>query len=107
MKVRADARCVGPFYVRTLPWFATAAYVSFRTARRRVLVDLPRVVAPLLVVQSLADRIVPPRAAETVLAGAASTRKEMAWFERAGHEMILDCEAEAVCARVAAFLESV
>jgi carboxylesterase len=89
------------------PWFDTAAYVTFRAARRRVLADLPRVVAPMLVVQSRIDRVVPARAAEQVLAGAASPRKEIAWFERSGHEMILDCEAEAVCRRVAEFLSSV
>lgn len=88
------------------PSFDTAAYVSWRAARRHVLAGLPRVTAPLLILHSRADKIVPARAAELVLAGAASPRKEMAWFERSGHEMLLDCEAEAVCARVRAFLEA-
>jgi carboxylesterase len=86
------------------PWFDTAAYVSWRAERPRILANLARVTAPLLVVHSRADRIVPARAAEIVLGGAASPHKEIAWFERSGHEMLLDCEAGAVCARIQEFL---
>lgn len=88
-------------------WFDTAAYVSWRAERGRILANLRHVTAPLLVVHSRADRVVPARAAETVLAGAASRHKQIAWFERSGHEMLLDCEAEAVCDRIQEFLVTI
>jgi carboxylesterase len=88
------------------PWFDTAAYLTWRAARRHVLAGLHHVVAPMLVLHSRADRVVPPRAAELVMAGVSSSRKEIAWFERSGHEMIEDCETEAVCDRITRFLRA-
>jgi esterase/lipase len=36
---------------------------------------------------------------------AGSAQKELVWFEHSGHEMLLDCEADAVADRIGLFLK--
>lgn len=87
--------------------FATDAFVSLYRYGRVVEQLLPRVQAPLLVIHSHRDRVIKPRSAEIIYARAGSQRKELRWFERSGHEMLLDCEAPQVVAAVETFIRQV
>jgi carboxylesterase len=62
------------------------------------------VAAPILVVGARRDRVVQPRAAQLVYDRVGATEKQLVWFERSGHEMLLDCQADAVADRVGQFL---
>ncbi|HEU4326436.1 MAG TPA: alpha/beta fold hydrolase [Roseiflexaceae bacterium] len=85
--------------------FPAATFVSLYQAARRVEARLPRISAPALILGSRQDRVVQPLAAQLVYDRIGSTEKELVWFERSGHEMLLDCEGDAVAARVGLFLE--
>jgi carboxylesterase len=84
--------------------FPSATFVTIARAGRRVEAQLPRIAAPLLIVGAWRDRVVQPRVAQIVHDRAGSREKELAWFDRSGHELLLDCEAGAVADRVGAFL---
>jgi carboxylesterase len=84
--------------------FPSATFVSIERAGRRVQAALPGITAPLLIVGARGDRVVRPEVAQIVYDRAGSIERELVWFERSGHEMLLDCEADAVADRVGQFL---
>ncbi len=65
---------------------------------------LPRVQAPLLLLHSRSDRVIKPISAEIIYQRAGSDDKQIRWFERSGHEMLQDCEADAVVAAIEVFI---
>lgn len=75
-------------------------FIDFAKAR------LPLVRRPILVVQSRKDHTVKPQSAAYIYERAGSACKEIFWLEESGHLLTLDCEREAVFARVADFLEN-
>ncbi|GAB4207700.1 MAG: alpha/beta fold hydrolase [Roseiflexaceae bacterium] len=85
--------------------FPASAFVSLYRAGPRVEARLPRIGAPALILASRHDRVVQPVCAQLVYDRIGSTEKELVWFERSGHEMLLDCEADAVAARIGQFLQ--
>jgi len=66
---------------------------------------LPRVRAPLLVVQGAKDRTVRPASARRVLDRVGSVDKELLWLAGSGHIVAVDAERETVFERVAAFVD--
>jgi carboxylesterase len=68
---------------------------------------LPRVRAPLLVVQGAHDRTVRPASARAVLDGVASVDKELLWLAGSGHIVAIDAERHTVWERVAGFVDRV
>jgi carboxylesterase len=84
--------------------FPSATFVSIERAGRRVEVALPGITAPLLIVGARSDRVVRPEVAQVVHDRAGSAEKQLVWFERSGHELLLDREADAVADRVGLFL---
>ena len=84
--------------------FPSATFVTIERAGRRVEGALPGITTPLLIVGARSDRVVRPEVAQIVHDRAGSVEKELVWFERSGHELLLDCEAEAVADRVGQFL---
>lgn len=84
---------------------STAAFVSVYRAGQRIEMSLPKVAAPLLVLGARQDKIIQPRCAQIVYDHTGSTSKELIWFDRSGHEMLLDCEADAVVARIGIFFK--
>jgi carboxylesterase len=84
--------------------FPTATFVTVYRAGRQVERMLPRVSAPMLVLGARRDRVIQPRVAQLAYDRAGATEKQLVWFERSGHEMLLDCEADAVADRVGQFL---
>ncbi|HEX5690795.1 MAG TPA: alpha/beta fold hydrolase [Roseiflexaceae bacterium] len=85
--------------------FPSATFVTLAQAGKRVEAGLPRIGAPLLVIGSRRDRVVQPQVAQLVHDRAGSRDKTLAWFEQSGHELLLDCEADAVAERIGAFLQ--
>lgn len=86
--------------------FPTQTFVTIVQAGRQIEGLLPRVGAPLLAIGARRDRVVQPHCAQLVYQRAGSREKEIAWFERSGHELLLDCEGDAVLDRVGEFLRA-
>jgi carboxylesterase len=84
--------------------FPSSTFVSIERAGRRVEAALPRITTPMLIVGARSDRVVRPEVAQIVHDRVGSTQKQLVWFERSGHEMLLDCEADAIADRVGLFL---
>lgn len=77
---------------------ATDALVSLHRYGLIVKHLLPRVHAPLLVIHARKDTVIKPVSAEIIYEHAGSQIKEQRWFEQCNHEMLMDCEADAVVA---------
>jgi carboxylesterase len=86
--------------------FPTATFASIFHAGRQVEAQLSRISTPLLVLGARHDQTVQARSSQLVYDRVGSTKKELLWFERSGHELLLDCEAAAVVNRVGQFLGS-
>ncbi len=86
------------------PRFATDALVSLYRYTTIVTNLLPRVQAPLLVIHSRKDRVIKPSSAELIYQRAGSGDKRLRWFDVSGHEMLQDCEADAVVAEIEQFI---
>ena len=86
------------------PRFATDAFASLYRLAGEVEERLGEVKAPLRVIHSRRDQVVQPKAAEIIYEQAGSTDKELVWFNRSGHEMLLDLEAADVKPLVLEFL---
>jgi carboxylesterase len=84
--------------------FPSGTFVTIAQAGRRVEAELPRIGVPLLAIGARRDRVVQPQVAQVVHDRVGSRDKELIWFERSGHELLLDCEAGAVAERVGQFL---
>ncbi|EGO63710.1 alpha/beta hydrolase [Acetonema longum] len=65
---------------------------------------LPRLTAPLLIVQSKAEHTVCPRSAVHILERAGSREKKIVWLTRSGHIVTLDNERHTVFTAIASFL---
>jgi carboxylesterase len=73
--------------------------------QRAVRPRLPRVRQPVLIVQGRNDPTVHPSAPETIYREVGSTVKELHWFDRSAHKVILDDECDEVFALTLAFIE--
>lgn len=67
--------------------------------------ELPRVTAPLLLIQSYNDHTVRYRSASYIYRRAGSQEKELHWLDKSGHLLTLDCQREEVFQQVSAFLQ--
>jgi carboxylesterase len=61
---------------------------------------------PTLILQTRADRVVCPDSAARIYSRLGAPNKQLVWFERSGHEMLVDCEATAVLDAIDAFLRA-
>lgn len=86
---------------RRLP---TGAFLSLVAYARWLEPRLAAVRTPALIVHSRADRLIHPSSATRIYARLGAREKELRWFTRSGHEMLLDCEADAVLAVIERFL---
>ncbi|MBN2358137.1 MAG: alpha/beta fold hydrolase [Deltaproteobacteria bacterium] len=87
------------------PRFATDAFVSLLNYARETELRLKQLQVPICILQSKADQVVDPVAANVIYRDVSSRHREIHWFERSGHEMGQDLEAEAVFARTMQFIE--
>lgn len=86
---------------RRFPLDAVASLYRYSGLVRRM---LPRVHAPLLVLHSRRDRTITPRSAQIIYNRSSSIDKQLRWFETCGHQMLQDCETEAVVAAIEAWI---
>jgi carboxylesterase len=86
------------------PRLPTSAFLSLVAYARWLEPHLERVQTPTLIVHSRRDRVIHPTSATRIHARLGCAEKELRWFERSGHEMLVDCEADAVLDTVEQFL---
>lgn len=75
--------------------------------QRALLARLHLIRQPLFVAQGRFDRTIAPHAGALVLAGVASTVKEMRWYEQSSHVILIDQEIEQVVGDIDRFLKTV
>lgn len=92
---------------RNYPKFATASFASLLEFARNTTNLLSFVKAPILIMQSKKDQIVAPSAANLIHSKVSSRDKEIAWFEKSGHEMLLDLEAPKAIDTVMGFIKKI
>lgn len=68
---------------------------------------LPRITAPALIVQAKDDTTVKPKSAVYIYDHIGSTQKELVWIPEGGHVIVSGPAAEAVRAKVMAFIEAI
>lgn len=90
---------------RNYPRFATAAFAQLYRYSKRIEQDLSFVHCPALILHSKVDQVIDPRSAQLIHDGIQSQSKRLVWFERSGHEMLLDMESDAVLATVSEWLK--
>jgi carboxylesterase len=76
--------------------FPTKAFVVFYELGREVEAMLDRVRVPIRVLVSRADKTIKPESAQIVHDRVSSTEKDIHWFERSAHEMMMDWEKDRV-----------
>jgi carboxylesterase len=84
--------------------FATDAFVSLYEYSKEIERRLPEVDVPIRVIHSKKDQVIDPLSANLIYEGVSSSHREIVWFERSGHEMLMDLEAEDVCRSVLEFV---
>jgi carboxylesterase len=67
---------------------------------------LPRVAAPVLVIQSRLDRVVPPENGQTIFERIATSDKRRVWLSRGGHIATEDYDKEIVFEETLHFIEA-
>jgi carboxylesterase len=87
------------------PKFPTDAFVELYRYAGDVGNRLSFVKVPLTVLHSRKDQVISPKAAEAAMERTSSQDKTLVWFEKSGHEMFLDLEADAVTAEVGKALD--
>ena len=90
--------------VRGYPRLPTSAYLQLVAYARWLEPRLAAVRVPVLILHSRVDRVIHPDSATRIYARLGCQEKDLRWFERSGHEMLVDCEAEAVLDAVEEFV---
>ncbi len=78
------------------PKFATDAFASLYKYGKEIESRLPEVEVPIRILQSRKDQIVKPVAANIIYEKVSSVHRDISWYEKSGHEMMQDLEADAV-----------
>jgi len=86
--------------------FPVDAFVSLYRYSKSIAERLPEVHVPIRVLQSKADQIIAPESANIIYEKVSSPLRQIVWFEESGHEMMQDCEAEAVLTEIMAFIDT-
>jgi carboxylesterase len=76
------------------PRFATDSFVSLYDYSKIIARRLPELHVPVRILQSKADQIVDPESANIIYEKVSSNIREIVWFQKSGHEMMMDMEAE-------------
>lgn len=94
------ARC------RNYEKFPTDAFVSLYDYSQDVADRLVEFHVPIRILQSKRDQIVAPESANIIYEKISTPHREIFWYEKSGHEMMQDCEADQVFADIMEFVES-
>ena len=84
--------------------FPTAAFAQLWAFAKLTPEVLTRVRARALVIHSLRDETIPPKAAELALERLGSQDKRLQWFTNSRHEMFCDGERDALCESILEFV---
>ena len=84
--------------------FTTDSFASLLTFSKEIEARLPEISTPLCVLQSKRDQVVAPVSANLIYERVSSTHREIHWFERSGHEMLQDLEADAAFAAIMTYV---
>lgn len=86
------------------PKFATDAFASLYDYAHEIAERLPEMHVPIRILQSKKDQVVAPEAANIIYEKVSSPLRQIVWFEKSGHEMMQDMEADAVFAEIMDFI---
>jgi carboxylesterase len=86
------------------PRLPTSAFLALLAYARWLEPRLGHVQTPTLIIHSRLDRVITPDSATRIHARLGCAEKELCWFERSGHEMLVDCEADAVLDAIEEFV---
>ena len=81
---------------KNYPKFATDAFASLYAYAQHIEERLPELHVPIRILQSRRDQVIAPVSANVIYERVASFQREIGWFEKSGHEMMQDLEADAV-----------
>lgn len=87
------------------PKFPPKAFCELYEYAQEMENRLSFVKAPTLVLHSKVDQVVHPKAAAIIYSKIQTRNKKLVWFEKSGHEMLLDMESEQVLATITDFLK--
>jgi carboxylesterase len=87
------------------PKFMTEAFASLYNYAQEITHQLSFVKTPLVLLQSRKDQVVAPKSVEIIRDKVSTKDCQIVWFERNGHEMFLDLEADAVIAELSNALD--
>ena len=91
---------------RNYPRFTTDSFNELYKYTSKVANLLTFVKADALVLHSKKDTVIHPKAAQSIFDKMGSKHKKLVWFERSGHEMLLDNEAAQVSETVMEFVRN-
>lgn len=105
-----------PGWTETLLMGPSVPEITYKTRTRKSGADLmtmlalarkalPRVVAPLQVLHSIHDEIVPKASAEEIIAMAGSARKSLVWLDKSYHAAQLDLDRDRIVKLAAAMVD--
>lgn len=86
--------------------FPTKAFCEFYELGRRVEAELEKVKVPIRILVSKADKTIKPESSQVIYDRIGSTDKDIRWFDRSGHEMMIDWEKDRVFELIMDFITS-
>jgi carboxylesterase len=89
---------------KNYPKLATDAFASLYSYSQEIAARLGEVHVPICVLQSKRDQIVASEAANIIYEKVSSVHREIVWYQKSGHEMMQDLEAEQVFADIMGFV---
>jgi carboxylesterase len=92
---------------RNYPKFPTKTFGELLAYSRRVPDLLSFVKAPILILHSHKDQVISPASADLIHRKVSSKDRSIVWFDRSGHEMFLDLEADLVIKEVTRFVRKI
>lgn len=92
------------YEAKNYAYFPTKTFSSFQDFARHIEVNLQRVKTPICLMHSKVDRTIQWISSQIIHDRVSSAEKELHWFERSGHEMMMDREKERVFELTMAFI---
>ena len=84
--------------------FATDSFSSLYAYSKLIADRLPELHVPIRIIQTKGDKIVDPESANIIYEKVSSQIREIIWFNKSGHEMMRDMEAQEVFEQIMQFV---
>lgn len=88
------------------PKFPMDAFVSLQRYAATIEQRLAEVSIPICILHSKVDQIIAPKSASIIYERVRSEHRKIVWFEKSGHEMMQDMEADTVLGEIITFIKS-